>query len=411
MRVFMRFSVLLIVLGVLAGCAPDTTLTARQAAAKLTRDLNDAGLNYYWTWRLPLGGGERIARIHLLDENLYCLTNMNRLIAIDAARGVLQWSQWVEVAEPGKVVFEPTHVKGVQITRTTPTRKEILQPKRIEGIKPFDTVVISTITNALLIDRKTGDEIRNIQFNFGDGASAGACSDGRLLIVPDSRGWYHAILLHEMIETWTLSVKGTVSSQPRYMQDKVIVASEDGFVQVASTFRSRQEVWTKRLAGPVTAPMAVTPNQLLVPCEDRCLYAFDPTTGQKLWEPFDCKRRLRDGPQISDISVFQYARGGKFYALDLVKGTERWSLNDARRVLAAMNNNVYLRDNLNRLVIVDEVLGKVQTKIKLPRADMLAANTKAPAIYGASGDGRLYCIRPIDAGHITTDMLRKKAGK
>ncbi|MBC8374008.1 MAG: hypothetical protein H8E53_10470 [Planctomycetes bacterium] len=74
-----------------------------------------------------------------------------------------------------------------------------------------------------------------------------------------------------------------------------------------------------------------------------------------------------------------------------------------------MNHNVYLQDNNNRILAADEILGDVKATIQMPRGDLLSANTSAPAIYGASPTGNLYCIRSIDAGYLTAEMLRKKS--
>jgi hypothetical protein len=410
----MKLLVLSIVSGILAGCASGPApITAAQRAARHVKTLQDAGLQYYWKCdELPglLSVGEKIDRTYLIDENFYCLTTRNRLIAIDAARGILRWTKWVHVAKPGVKVYDPVHAKNVMIPRIPPTRKEILQPKDRIGrkIKAFNAVIISTRTDALLIDRANGDEIRHIQYNFAAGASAGVCSDGRLLFVPDARGWYHAILLHQMLENWTLSVEGAITLPPRYVDDKVIVVSDKGRVQVASTFETRKKIWTRAIGTAIGAPVLATRDQLLVPGMDRRLHAFDPTTGRKLWEPFDCKKPLKDVPQTSEISAFQYARGGEFYALAVVTGKLRWSLPDARKVLAAMNRNVYLQDNRNRILVVDEILGETNASVQMPPSDLLTANTTAPGIYGASRSGKVYCLRSIDAGHITAEMLRKK---
>jgi hypothetical protein len=409
MRGFMKLPVLLIALNLLVGCAQQPTMTAEQRAAIHTRELRNAGLKYYWKWKLPLDG-ETIARTYLLDDNLYCLTNTNRLIAIDATRGILRWSKWVHVAKPGVKVFDPVHVKNIRITRTTPTRREILQPRDSDSrkIKAFNGILISTKTHALLIDQENGDEIRNIKFNFNAGASAGVCSDGKSLFVPDSRGWYHAILLHQMLEKWTMSVEGTITVAPRYIDDKVIIVSEKGLVQTVSSFETRKKLWTKAVDAAIEAPILATKNHVLVPCMDRRLYAFDPITGRKLWEAFDCKKPLVDGPQASEVSAFQYARGGKFYALSLVSGKLRWTLPNARAVLAVMNNNVYLQDGRNRILVVDEIMGDVNASVQMPMGNMLSANTSAAAIFGASRNGDLYCIRSINAGYLTAEMLQEK---
>ena len=92
------------------------------------------------------------------------------------------------------------------------------------------------------------------------------CANDRFLFVPDYRGWYHAILLHEMLESWTLSVDGPILTPPIYIRDRVIVASETGFVQVASTFEVRKKIWTRSLGTPIEAPILATRDHLLVPC-------------------------------------------------------------------------------------------------------------------------------------------------
>jgi outer membrane protein assembly factor BamB len=419
MRGFTKLLVLLIVSGAFLGCQTPSTsgsksaLTPAQRAAMHAKTLKDAGLQYYWRCdRLTklLDRGERVARTWLIDENFYLLTSNNRLMAIDAARGTLQWSKWVYVAKPGRTVFEPTHVRDVALTRNTPTRKEILQPKRRPGVEipGIDLVIISTRSNALVIDRKNGDIIRDIKYTFPIAASAGTCSNGRLLFAPDSRGRYHALLMHEMLESWALDVEGAIKVSPQYVADKVIVASEDGQVQVANTFEIRKKVWTRTLPGGIESPILATASHLMVPCMDRRLYAFDPTTGQRLWEAFECGKPLVDVPQLSDVSVFQYARGGDFFAIGLVSGKLRWKSAEARKVLAAMENNVYLQDSSNRILQVDEIMGETKAVINIPKDHMLTANTSAPGIYGATRDGKVYCIRLLSAGHITAEMLRKR---
>ena len=69
-------------LGFIAGCAEPEIETMPLAA------LSEAGLHYYWEFDLQLVGNESISRLERIDENLYCVTDSNRLIVIDAARGV-----------------------------------------------------------------------------------------------------------------------------------------------------------------------------------------------------------------------------------------------------------------------------------------------------------------------------------
>jgi len=145
-----------------------------------------------------------------------------------------------------------------------------------------------------------------------------------------------------------------------------------------------------------------------VPCEDNRLYAFDGLTGAELWEPFICQGPLRDPIQVGANTIFQYAHGDQFYAINLVNGKERWHKADPRLVMAATGGNVYLLDKSRNLLIVNEILGTVKASLPMTGMDVFARNTDASAMYTATRDGRVFCIRLLSAGHMTPDDLKER---
>lgn len=418
MRACVIWTVLVSTSWVHAGCERDFRALAAArtgAAAPPARRLPDpktlakAGLQYYWQAKVPLRDSEQIACFWLLDEKLYCFTNTNHLVAVDALRGIVLWRY--PAADPGKTVYRPCHYDKLPMSEKAPNIDGIQKPNPVAGLKARDAVLINGITDVLVLNRTTGDLIRRVRFNFGAGGSAAGITDGRNFFVPDDRGYYHAILLQEGLTSWTMSIGDMIVSPILYMDDKVFVAGVNGALHVVSASSARRKVWSRRLDGPVTAPALVTRKGYFVPCEDRNLYAFDPVTGVDLWEPFDCKYPLRDVPQASEISVFQHVRDSrKFFAVNIVNGKLRWSMTGPRKVLAAMDNNVYLLSG-TRMLIVDEVLGKVTASVPIGGMDLLAANTTAPAVYGATRKGGVYCIRPLSAGYLTAEMLRELDAK
>ena len=110
MRGLVKCLVLSAALCVLVGCQPGPTTPE----VTFEQRLANAGLQCFWDFALPLDRGETITRARLLDENLYCLTSNNRLVAIDAARGVVLWSQ--PVAEAGKTVYDLRHYDQLLIS-------------------------------------------------------------------------------------------------------------------------------------------------------------------------------------------------------------------------------------------------------------------------------------------------------
>jgi len=398
MRQFSTVLAAAIVSAVLAGCA-------RQPALRhLDPDvLAKAGLQYYWKSSLKLPPDESIERLILLDENIYCLTDRHRLIAVDAAVGTFRW--WRQVAGPTETVFRPTHAENVRMPEKLAGIRDILSPEETADVKTFDAVLINTVDYVLVLDRKTGKVYRKIDFAFAANG-AGAC-DGVSFYVGSTRGWYHAIRLREAVEEWWLSADALVAAPVEHFGNSVYVADTAGSVIATQTGHRGKKLWVRRLTGAVTAPFHVDRRGCFVPCDDNRLYALDRLTGRPLWDlPFVARGPLSDAVQVSDNTVFQLARGDKFYAVNLTTGRPRWSRPDGRTVLGVFDGEVFLLNNAETLLIIDEMLGAVRTSLPMTGWDLFARNTSAPALYVATRSGELACIRKLSAGRLTAEMMK-----
>lgn len=369
--------------------------------------LAKADLQYYWNLELALEPEEVVSRLIRLDENLYFLTSKHRLITIDAARGLLKWSH--QIGGPGATVFDPIHADGVVIPEKIPGVKAILTPEPPGQIKPFDAVMINTLSYVLVFDRATGKLYRKIPFDFA--ANTSGASDGVSFYVGSTNGWYYAILLREAVKGWW-SVAGDMITAPiRHYQDRIYVADDSGVVYATSTAGpdKGKKVWTRRLGGPVTAGFHVDSRGCFVGSDDHRIYAFNLEDGKAIWEqPFLCRGPLRESIQVGANTIFQFARRDKFYAINLVTGKQRWSLPEGRKVLALSDGEVFLLTSTNTLLLVDEMLGTVKTSLPLTGWDLFAANVSQPAVYVASRDGKAACIRKVSAGRLTAESLGRE---
>jgi outer membrane protein assembly factor BamB len=240
-------------------------------------------------------------------------------------------------------------------------------------------------------------------------ASTGGVTDGTYFYVGSTHGWYYSIMLQEAISNWALGTNSMLTAPPALQGNRVFVAGTDSTVRSAMVGREPKKSWERSLGGAVNAPMALTDKACLVPCDDNRLYAFQPVTGLNLWkQPFICRAPLREPPQVGPTTVFQRAQGDSFYAINLVSGQKRWENADALTVLALVNNNAYLLDKQNNLMVVDEVLGTVKASLPLSGYDRYVANTTAPAIYIGNHDGRLACLRLESAGYLKPEDMSAK---
>jgi len=361
------------------------------------------GLQYYWRLSIELDRDETIVRMYLLDENLYCLTNRNRLVAVDAAVGNVKWLR--SVADPEQTVFRPCHADGVLLSQKVSGIAEITGTAKPVLLKAFDAVIINSLSEVLVLNRATGEVVRNIALDFA--ANTGGSSDGVFFYVGSTKGWYHAIRLQEATEAWRKSTGDLLSAPVEYFGGRVYIGGEDGYFSAAKIGERGRKLWRQPLDGAVMASFHVDGRGCFVPCEDNRVYAFDVLDGKKLWAPFICQGPARSPIQVGENTVFQYATGDKLYAINLVTGKQRWALPQGRQVLAVMEGEVYLRDNLNHLRIIDEILGTEKGRLPLTGLDLFASSADGAAIYAATRCGRVFCIRLETAGHLTPAMLKK----
>ena len=399
MRTLMRFLAAAVAAVVLAGCQPRPT--GEWAGLIHPETLRKVGLQYYWHVPVLLERRETLVALHQLDENVYCLTDRNRLLAISAPTGVPKWSH--RLAEAGEAVFRPAHADGVTLPDEVVGIGQMLSSSPPAPVEPYDVVVINTLSSLLVLDRSDGRVIRQVP--LVPAASSGGDTDGVEFFVPTANGVYYGIALAEAVKTWSLSVEAGIAAPLECFAGRLYVASRSGRVHAIRLGVSPEQQWSQRTNGPITAPFHVDPRGCFVGCHDKRIYAYDAYGGRRLWEPFICRSPVQDPIQVGQTSLFQWVRHDQLYAIDLATGRARWSMPEGRLVLAVMEGNVYLLDDRNHLRIVDEMLGRPRSILPMTGFDLFAPNTRTQAIYTATKAGRVCCLRPLNAGHLTVEML------
>jgi len=425
-----------------AGCRPSAYRNVPQPD-----QLEQVDLQYYWQYAIKPRSGEKLRWIALLDENLYCMSTQNRLTAVDAATGVRKWTY--AGIDPTDTVFEPpAHVGDMRLPREIqgvtammgwdPLPK--IDPEKLKDVKlseivdsdstasddaieageskvePFDAVILNTNYYVVVLDRATGTERRKIAFS-SPGTTPGAtfsantagCSDGRYFYTGATGGRYHAIALDEAVHAWSLSTDDMITAPLAYHNSRLFVASEDHHLYSAEVGRQGKRVWRQKLDGSVIGQIYADARGCFVPCQDNRLYAFDAMAGTTLWDPYVCVGPLSLGVQVGEDTIFQYADRDGMYAINVANGRKRWHTpsNLPCHVVAVVNGMVYVaHGQAGQLQIVDELLGKIKHTLDLGSGVMFARNALMPAVYMATVDGRIFCVRLRSAGRLTEQMLR-----
>lgn len=421
MRGLVKLVVCLVAWTLSAGCrqlarpsAPVPTTTPAVVVSKEV--LAEAGLEYYWCFRLKLNAGERIDQLYRVDGNFYCVTSQRRLVAVDAQRGVPKWAY--TIGRKGESIFRPVHHDSVALRDDRDGLLEMLHPKQAKPAPQFDAVMINTVSSLIVLDRATGRQVRIIELGFA--ANTGGATDGTNFYMGSTNGYYHAVRMDAEVGFWTMSTDDVITAPVEYFDNVVYVGSQDKSMCAAAGRLHRKLLWRRDFAAPIVAQFHVDRRGCFVGTLNGEIFVLDRTTGEQLkipdkeikalkdWGPFVCNGQIRDPIQLTANTILQRARKDKFYAIGLRTGELAWTHPHGRVVLAVIGRNVYLLDKNRTLLVVDEITGKVGPSAPMRGWEVFVPNTTLAAIYAATPDGMLSCIRPKGSGHLTAKMLNPR---
>ncbi|MFP4107245.1 MAG: PQQ-binding-like beta-propeller repeat protein [Phycisphaerae bacterium] len=405
MRSMIGLTIVAALLMTMIGCADPVEPKGEWYGLTPPSELEQVGLGYYWESTVSLPEGEQVQRIRLLDENVYLLTDANRLVAIDARTGIRKWDQ--VVAKAGRTVFAPTHADAVPLTKTVPGVAEILERSEAAEAPKLPTrnvVMLNTLDYMVVLDRSTGELFRKTDFRFA--ANTGIATNGKLAFLGSHTGRYYAVLVDEAEILWTRAAKDMITATPEYFKDKVYVASTDGTLTCLTAEDVIPKVmWRQRLEAGIFSSFHVDVRGCFVPGADQRVHAFDPADGRKLWPAFSCNGPFRSGVQVTTHNIYAYAQGDRFYAINLANGRQRWAHPDLRLIVAQVDENVYVVDKDGAMHIRNEFTGEDQATIPMKGDILMARNATVPAVYTATKDGRVFCIRKTEAGYLKPEDL------
>lgn len=331
--------------------------------------LHDAGLKKFWQITLPLEADQEIASGHLVDDQLYLMTNDGYVFAVHADTGVTRWVK--RVTRGGYPLWRPCHTN--------------------------DRTLFVTPAVVSMYDRVYGTPIEQIDLDFPAG-SAGA-TDGRLLFLGGIDQRCYAFDLTTGYEVWKFRTDGQIVAQPTVFEGAVYVASDDGGVYSCNA-RNRAYRWIFRTAGSLKASPVVDANGVYIASTDHSLYLIEKNTGWMRWQA-RLSGPLDEPPVVTPEVAYQYGREDGLVAVNTHgMGDDeriRWKLPDGRMLLTLDDQRAYVLSRDQRLLVVDKASGAVEHEIEAWGFLMGMPAPADHAVYVASRSGRVFCARSLDA--------------
>ena len=351
--------------------APETpvrSVAAPAAATLVNRDqVETAGLAVYWQRSIPLEKGERLTRIERIEENLYLITQQNRVLTLDAATGVFRWL--TILAQEGIRLLGPTH---------GPNQVYFASVLGIQGL-----------------DRINGD--LRLDWRSPIAPSSPVASDGRELYFGTIDGRVVSVRQRDVLMSWQFGTDGLVTAEPVLQGPNLYAVSHMGQVSAAEK-RNKTRIWQTKTTGPVQAAPAVGGGHLYVASMDQSLWCFDLGTGRTIWRT-RMSYPLPNGPHATAKHVYLPVAEHGLFSINPDDGKIAWHHEDAAAFLAETEDLVWLASLRSSLLGCDKASGEIRREISMS-ASLYFSNAEDDAIWMADEDGQVICLRPRGVGFL-----------
>lgn len=328
-----------------------------------------------WRAELPLIRGNAVTSMQVLGDLLLVYTKNNTVYAINAGGGQVLWS--ASVAKPTDELREAVMFKDLIVFPTTST---------LEVYNSLGTLQRSVnIGHAIRSDLATVDEFVYVGLDYSYG--------GRLAKLDTTRKFAPT--------DWELMTGAGVSASPVWKDSVLFVGGEDGAVYAVN--EDRAPVWSIpghvfKTGGRILADLVADDYALFVASTDTRLYAIDRNSGKIRWQ-FYAGQPLLKSPFVTEDSVYQYVPRSGVVAMNKTEGKfarePRWTAPDARAVLSADANDVYVLTADKRIAALDKTTGEQRFISQREDLSIYTAKPQSPTIFAASPEGLVISVKPV----------------
>lgn len=351
-------------------------------------DLREAGLIKYWQLKLPLGTGQHLADLYLVDDHLYATTNDGDVFALHADTGALRWLR--PITREGYRVTRPVHVR--------------------------DRVIFATPTTILQINRLNGEGLDRYELRFPAGTAP--ATDGVRLFLGGLDERMHTFNLANIYTGWQVIADGPISSTPVLFEeeassrsgksDVLFFASASGHVYSCEAANKALR-WQTRTFGSISADLVVAEEGVYVAGREGSLYLLDLLFGETRWKA-RFSGPLYEAPNVTAGLAFQYCPDDGLVAVNTgqidIDHRIRWKLRNGRRLLTTNEHNAFVLSQNESIIVANLESGDVSKRIPARGMTLADAALGTTAVYVASPDGRVFCARPRGTPPVTLADVR-----
>lgn len=235
-------------------------------------------------------------------------------------------------------------------------------------------------------------------FSAGSPISSSPAVEGGIIVFGTQEpGKIHALDGYTGIVRWTYEISEgkPASSSPTIKDEKVFIASSDGYLRAFTLFEGFL-LWESYMGGDITASPAISDGTVFITGND--VYAFDELTGTRIWR-YTTSWPVFSSPAV-DNGVIYVGSGNddKAYALNATTGNLLWSYRTGGWFSSPSLNSgkglVVLGCRDSRVYCLDKKTGWPIWSFITDGPNHLSSPTISlnGLVYIGSSDNDLYCL-------------------
>jgi outer membrane protein assembly factor BamB len=356
--------------------------------------LTRLGLERQWMAVVPLVNDERVMSVSMGGDLIFAQTSRANFHAFQAETGQHLWSA----------------ILGNQTGRSLPA-----------SVNSF-AVFVTNMNQLFALDRRTGKGIWVHELGTLP-SSPTTCDEERVLIGRNDGKIYSYDLTYKdgntkrisdrPIAVWNWQTGGVIETRPLAAGKFVAFGSDDGKVYV-SLSDERTMLYRLATGAPIGAGLGTFGTRLLlVPSEDRNLYAMDLFTGDVRWS-FPAGAPITQEPMVAGNDVYVVNSAGQLSLLEPNTGSARWtSSTQGGRLLSIGAKRIYLESHDEDLFVIDRATGQIvadpratfeRIGLNLRPYEFGLTNRQNDRLYFATASGLILALREV--GQTTPRLLR-----
>jgi outer membrane protein assembly factor BamB len=329
--------------------------------------LDHAGLTLVWQTTLPVGKGERLEHMVLLDNRLYLRSSRNYTWSLEREDGEMVFGR--AIAAPGIPVLGWVAHGNSLIS--------VIGGQLVEF--DIDTGLERRITDLEL--SIVAPPVRNERFFYVSGA------DRRL----------HTLRVKDMVQTFEVAARNESLITSVLADEEMVVFGTDEGNLIAAMADAPRMLWQFDAVEAMAGPVLRDGYAFYFANKDTNVYRVDmvdATTATLTWKR-QMEAVLDRAPRLTLRAVYQHAPGRGLTAIDKESGRVLWTVPKGLDLLAETDGRAYVMTEQRTLVVMDNLTGRKLYRVNFAPVANHANNVTDANIYICGERGRVACLRPV----------------